>query len=298
MLLLATTTDKFQVVTTAAGQIDVHTSYVDLNPSASPQTAPAPRDVRINTATTTDVVLSPASGVTRNVKFMTVGNNHASVTNTVSLQRTDGTTTVVIEQVTLAPLERMSYIEGHGIRVFDALGREKTPTAPLAQGGGNTADVVANAADTVIAQLFAGSRVVAGSGALFRCRMSKTGAGVAAATFNLRTGALGTTGDTARVTHTMTAQTAVVDDGQVEISAVIRALGAAAVLESSLLFTHTGASVGLDSGIGANLNKRLQATSSVFTLGNADFLSLTCNPGASGVWTFQEALVIPFGLTG
>jgi hypothetical protein len=298
MILLTSTSDKLQVVSSAAGQIDVHASYVDLNPAASPQTTPGRTNTRIATATTTDVVAPPAASTTRNIKQLKVGNNHASVANTVSIQHTDGTNVIVIEQVTLAPLERIGYEEDMGIRVFDAQGREKVPSAPLAQGAGNVADVTASAADTVISSLFLGARVVASSGVLFRCRMSKTGAGTAAATFNLRTGALGTIADAARVTHTMAVQTAVVDDGQAEISAVIRALGASAVLESSLLFTHTGASVGLDSGIGANLNKRLQATSGTFTLGAADYLSLTCNPGSLGVWTFQEALVIPFGLVG
>lgn len=298
MLLLASTSDLVQVITTAAGQIDVHSSYVDYNSSGSPQMTPGRTNIRINTATTTTVIAAPASGVVRNAKVIEVGNNHATIANTVSIVHTDGTNAIIIEQVTLAPLERMSYIEGTGVRVFDAIGREKAPSAPLAQGAGNTGDITASATVTSLGSLFLGTRVVAGSGLFFRGRMSKTAAGTAAATFTLLTGPNGTTADTARVTHTMAVQTAVVDDGLVEISAVLRALGASAVIESTLNFTHTGASVGLDSGIAANLSKRLQATSSTFTLGNADYLTVCCTPGTSGVWTFQEALILPFGLIG
>ena len=298
MLLLTSTSDVIQVITSAAGQIDVHASYVDYNAANNPPVAPARTNTRINTATTTTVVGSPAASTARNVKVLNVGNNHASVSNTVSVQHSDGTNVVVIEQVTLAPLERMSYIEGNGIRVFDIIGREKWPTAPLAQGSGNLADVVANAAEQAMASLFVGQRVVAGTGVLWRGRATKTAAGVAAATFNWKTGPAGTTADTTRATHTLAAQTAVVDDGLFEISAVLRALGASAVIESTLRMEHTGASVGMDNSIGVGLGKRIQVTSTTFTLGSADYLTLTCNPGAAGVWTFQESLLIPFGLVG
>jgi hypothetical protein len=57
MLLLASTTDKIQVITSAAGQVDVHASWVDL----SGTTITAGRtNTRISTATTTDVVGAPA----------------------------------------------------------------------------------------------------------------------------------------------------------------------------------------------------------------------------------------------
>src|SRR3954471_17433140 len=128
MLLLASTSDKIQVITSAAGQVDVHASWVDL----SGTTITAGRtNTRIGTATTTDVVAAPASSTTRNVKQLKVGNNSASVTNTVTIQHTDGTNVIVIEQVTLAPLERIGYEEGTGVRVFDSAGREKVTNGGL-----------------------------------------------------------------------------------------------------------------------------------------------------------------------
>jgi hypothetical protein len=295
MILLTSTSDLIQVITGQAAQIDVHASYVDL---ASGAVTAGRTNTRISTATTTTVVGSPAASTTRNVKILEVGNNHATASCTVSIQHTDGTNVIVIEQVTLAPLERISYVEGIGIRVFDAIGREKVPTPILPAGSGNTADVVANAANTALGNVYLGGRVVAGSAFFFRGRMTKTAAGVAAATLTIATGPNGTTADTARVTHTLGSQTAATDDGLVEISAIIRALGASAVIQSVLNFIHTNNATGLDSSAGPTTPKRIQSTSSTFTLGASDYMTFCCNPGASGVWTFQEALIIPVGLIG
>jgi hypothetical protein len=191
MLLLASTSDKIQVITSAAGQVDVHASWVDL----SGTTITAGRtNTRIATATTTDVVAAPASSTTRNVKQLKVGNNSASVTNTVTIQHTDGTNVIVIEQVTLAPLERIGYEEGTGVRVFDSAGREKIINGGLPTGNANTSDVVANAAATYLtgSGLQIGSRVQAASFFKWRLRVTKTGAGIATPTVAVYVGPNGT----------------------------------------------------------------------------------------------------------
>jgi hypothetical protein len=293
MLLLASTTDKIQVITTAAGQVDVHASWVDL----SGTTITAGRtNTRIGTATTTDVVAAPAASTTRNVKQLKVGNNSASVTNTVTLQHTDGTNVIVIEQVTLAPLERIGYEEGTGVRVFDSAGREKVTNGGLPTGNANTSDVVANAAATYLtgSGLQVGGRVQAGSFLKWRLRLTKTAAGVATPTVAVYVGPNGTTGDTARVTHSSTAiQTAAIDTGMFEVDAVFRQVGATAIIESTIRLDHT-----LADAAGFGTFRYLSANSASFALGANDYIGLVVNPGTAGVWTFQHVIIDAGNLTG
>lgn len=66
MLLLTSTSDKIQVVTSASGDIDVHATWLD---SASGTVTPGRTNtVAIATATTTDVVAAPAASTYRNVQ--------------------------------------------------------------------------------------------------------------------------------------------------------------------------------------------------------------------------------------
>lgn len=130
MLFLATTTTKLQVVTSAAGDIGVYASYGDLSGTT---VTPNASITRITTAATTDVVAPPAASMVRNVKDLKIGNNSTTVANTVTIQITDGTTTFALQSVTLAPGERLSYVEGVGIRVFDAQGREKQARTGVAK---------------------------------------------------------------------------------------------------------------------------------------------------------------------
>lgn len=129
MLLLTSTSDKIQIVTTTTANIDVHASFVDL--AAGVVTA-GRLNSKISTATTTDVVASPAASTTRNVKTLQIANVHASASNVVTIQHTDGTNVVQLESVTLLAGERISYREGVGMRVIDAAGAEKVNPVTIA----------------------------------------------------------------------------------------------------------------------------------------------------------------------
>jgi hypothetical protein len=130
MLLLTSTSDKIQIVTSAAGAIHVHASWIDL--ASGVVSAGRTNTPSITTATTTDVVASPAASTARNVKELLISNAHASVTNTVTIQHTDGSNVIEIEKVNLAPGERISHREGVPMRIIDANGIEKTN--PIAVG--------------------------------------------------------------------------------------------------------------------------------------------------------------------
>lgn len=98
----------------------------------------------------------------------------------------------------------------------------------------------------------AGSNILIPPGALqvgtmFRWTfdVTKSAAGVAASTFDIAFGTLGTTGDTARVSFTKPAGTAVADAGQVVITAVVRGpVGASGVVAGHFQLTHNLAATG------------------------------------------------------
>jgi len=116
MILLASTSDKVQIVTSAAVAIDVHAVYVDF---ATPSTiTPGRKNTAISTATTTDVVASPAGSTVRKVKYLNVRNKGSSPQVT-TVQHTDGTTTVELKKVNLLPGRCLTYMEGDGWELMD-----------------------------------------------------------------------------------------------------------------------------------------------------------------------------------
>lgn len=126
MLLLASTTDKLQVVTSGASSIDVRADWVDFS-SPSTVTPGRTNTATISTATTTDIVASPASSVVRNIKGVSIRNRHATVTSDVTVKHTDGTNALEIIKVTaLAPGESLIFNEGVGWVTTDLNGSVQT----------------------------------------------------------------------------------------------------------------------------------------------------------------------------
>lgn len=77
-------------------------------------------------------------------------------------------------------------------------------------------------------------------GATFRWRfnLTKTAAGTAASTFDIAFGSAGTVADTARVSFTKIAGTAVADEGIIEIVAKVVSVGAAGVVLGEFFMDH------------------------------------------------------------
>lgn len=124
-MLLVKDTDVIRVITSTTADIDSHASYVDYN-SGTGALIPDRKNTKINTAATTSVVVSPASGVIRNVQDLFVTNVHASTSNQVTIQHYDGTNAVQLESVLLLAGERIAIRDGVPTRLIDALGMEKT----------------------------------------------------------------------------------------------------------------------------------------------------------------------------
>ena len=108
MLLLTSITDLLRITTSAAGDIQVHASYVDVNGATI---TPLRTNTLITTATTTTVVGSPALTTQRNVKGLYVTNNSSSVSCNVAVSHTDGVNAIELMQFVLLPGENMGYRE-------------------------------------------------------------------------------------------------------------------------------------------------------------------------------------------
>lgn len=119
MLLLTSITDLLQVITSQAVTVDVHASWVD---NAAGTITPGRTNTAISTAATTTVVASPGASTQRNVQTLNIANKHASLSNVLTIQHTDGTTAVVLFTVTLLAGEELQFLDGIGWVHFDVTG--------------------------------------------------------------------------------------------------------------------------------------------------------------------------------
>lgn len=155
----------------------------------------------------------------------------------------------------------------------------------------NTSDVVANAADTYLTgsglAIPTGLALQVGTTFKWRVYMTKTAAGVAAPTWIIRVGTAGSVADAAVVTFTGPAQTAAIDAGFVEVTAVLRNVGASGILAAGLILNHNLAATGF-----ANIGSpTLQVTSAGFVTTTAGLVvGISVNPGSAGVWTHQVVI--------
>ena len=84
-------------------------------------------------------------------------------------------------------------------------------------------------------------------GTIFRWKfnITKTAAGIAESTFDIAVGTAGTTADTARVSFTKPAGTAVIDEGFIEIIAIVRGpLSASGIMVGEFMMVHNLAATG------------------------------------------------------
>lgn len=130
MLLLTSTSDLVQVITSGSAEIDVHASYADYN--GSTVTPGRTNTAHIVSGTTTTIVGSPGSSVQRNVKFLSLHNSDASNSNTVTVQHTDGTNVETLVKYTLLAGETLYMGDDGRFVVLDASGGQKvTPATGL-----------------------------------------------------------------------------------------------------------------------------------------------------------------------
>lgn len=276
-IILVGTTDKLQLVTGQAATVDVHASWLDN--TAGVITA-GNTNTPITTATTTDIIATPASGAYRSPKYINIRNKHATASVDVTPQHVNASFTVELCKFTLAPGDVLEFVEG--------VGWFKIPN-PVNPPASNyiTADQSIGAATTAYVT---GSDVRASAGRPFKAGtiirwwifLSKTAAGVAARTLDVRFGTAGTTADTSRGSLAVT-PTAVVDSGVYLVSVTFRSIGSSGVCAIAIDLVHKGATTGLATGvaIGGIANATFDNTSTALiagisiTTGAAEVLTIT-----------------------
>jgi hypothetical protein len=117
MLLLAATTDTFQLISSTTSALDVHVSYVDASSTTLVPSGAGKQNTAIVTATTTTILAAPAASTVRNMKTLKVRNKGA-VANDVTIQFDQNATDFELHKVTLLAGECLQYIEGIGFFVL------------------------------------------------------------------------------------------------------------------------------------------------------------------------------------
>lgn len=187
-----------------------------------------------------------------------------------------------VAEFVLGSSERMRDLKRWGTANVDAVHNASVSTP----GAGFASDTYLAGSDCLIPFLPA-SRLKAKT--KYRCRfhVSKTGAGVATPIITVRTGTgtAGAVGDTSRAVLTFAAQTAVIDDGWVEITVIFRTVGSGtvAVIQVTGILDHSLAATGLST---ANTSIK-SAVSSGFDSTTATVIGLSVNGGASAAWTID-----------
>lgn len=288
-MIFASTTDKLQIITSSTADIDVVVDYADMDNTTKAVTV-GRQLVKINTATTTDILAAPAAGFTRKLKYASINNVHASASNTITLQYNANATLYKVETWIVAAAERIAFVEGRGFRPLDSQGREEIPGPVNATGSAITAQIAAFSADTYIgASLNVANRLQAGTFFIWDIFASKGAGGTATPTFILRTGTAGAIGDAARLTMTGPAQTAVADTAHIRVKATFRVVGAAAVIRGDTQISHNLAATGF-AATGPAGEAHFGGTSASFDSTPANtILGLSINPGAAGAWVVEQA---------
>jgi hypothetical protein len=133
MINLTSILDVLRVVTSAAAQVEVHASWVDI--AAGAGTLGRTNTPHITTATTTTVVAAPAAATQRNVKHLNITNDHASLSCIVTVEHFDGVTAIELMAFTLLPGENMIFNEEGRWAHRDSQGAEYPPAGLGAYNG-------------------------------------------------------------------------------------------------------------------------------------------------------------------
>lgn len=292
MLVLASTSDLVRAITSSTADLKCHASWVDLVDAATTAT-PGRTNTSITTATTTTLVASPASSTKRTVNLLSCKNDHATLTNDVTILHTDGTTVINLIKVTLAAGETLVHDHGTWF-VYDVNGAVKA-ASPVSVGLPGNASIAAQSPTAATLTYLTGSAINIPFGKLrigtilhWVFDVTKTAAGTAATAFHVRIGTAGGTGDTAILTFTLPVGTAVTDTGIVEIWATVRGpLTGSCILQGMLFMSHNLATTGL-----INVQEiTILVTSSGFDATVANLIAgLTVTSGASVALTIQQVV--------
>lgn len=288
--LQTASTDLLKVVAGSNADLDCIVSFIE----ASQATPPVPdwpetQFTNVPNTTATTILSAPNASSIRKIKAVSIVNTHASVSTTVRvyIERTGPVLWDVFNTVTLAPGESLTFTEANGWF------HNKASTVILPTAAAITAQIASHSADTYYLGMPTtynnATRLRAGSVFRWAFRASK-GGGTATPVYTIRYGTAGTTADTARVTITGAAQTAVADEAYIIVEATFRAIGASAVLVGQVHLLHRLATTGFS--VTASNVFATPVVSATFDSGvNNSIIGLSVNPGTSGAWVTDECIL-------
>lgn len=122
MLLLPSTTDSLELVTSAAVAVDYVAAWADHTSSG---VAASAGTGQVSTATTTTIVAAPGASTQRQIRGLTLRN--AGTSNvTVTVQAKPSGTARTIVKAAIQPGETLAYSDGRGWYSLDSAGRERS----------------------------------------------------------------------------------------------------------------------------------------------------------------------------
>lgn len=125
-MLVLKNTDVIEVVLSGTADVHTHGDWVDIDETSQNPENPDYQNAIRTTAATHEVVATPASGKRRNVKGLSFKNEHASSSNTLTVQHNPGTgSTVVLWEGTLAAGELLKMDDRGVWFVYDVNGGVK-----------------------------------------------------------------------------------------------------------------------------------------------------------------------------
>ena len=131
MLLLPTTTDSLELVTSAAVAVDYVAAWADHTSSG---VAASAGTGQVSTATTTTIVAAPGASTQRQIRGLTLRNaGSADVTVTVQAKPTGTARTIV--KAAIQPGETLAYSDGRGWYSLDSAGRERSQRSDASTAG-------------------------------------------------------------------------------------------------------------------------------------------------------------------
>ncbi|MGL5785161.1 MAG: hypothetical protein ACRCYZ_06910 [Alphaproteobacteria bacterium] len=161
MRALTTTSQLIRLVTGSAGNIKAAGSWLDTpNPitSSSSYTVTGEVLTSITTAATTTIVPSPGANVARNVKDLSIHNDHASISNDIRIERFDGTDSAPDWEGTLAPGEHVQLDANGNWSLYGADGVLREPSLTTYQQLAAVPSQAVTAADADTLKIFARKR--------------------------------------------------------------------------------------------------------------------------------------------
>ena len=163
-------------------------------------------------------------------------------------------------------------------------------SAVAAQGAGFAVDTYLTNSDILIPSF----GVQAKTQFLWTLSASKSGAGTAQPVYSIRIGALRTVVDTARLTLTGPAQTAIADIGTLCIMCTVRSVGGAGVIQGTAYWTHRGTAANTTTsgtGFANDSTGHVEGSGAGFDNQNlgGSYIGLSINGGTSASWTVTQA---------